>query len=145
MSTPKEQHRFDPQEVEQLRQDYLNSSNVIVAGGRDFDDYDLMRDTLDELFWDSDAFEGKVIKIVSGMARGADTLAIDYADENGLTKILFPVNWKFHKNLAGLFRNEDMLSVGTHLVAFWDGDSHGTKKMIDLAREKGIPVWVINY
>ncbi len=137
--------RYNPDEVEQLRREYLNSCNVIVAGGRDFSDYDLMKETLDNLFWDSDVFEGKVIKIVSGMARGADTLAIDYADENELTKILFPVNWKFHKHLAGLFRNEDMLSVGTHLIAFWDGDSHGTKKMIDLAREKGIPVWVINY
>ena len=103
MSTPKKQHRFDPQEVEQLRQDYLNSSNVIVAGGRDFDDYDLMRDTLDELFWDSDAFEGKVIKIVSGMARGADTLAIDYADENGLTKILFRSIGSFTKTWQDCF------------------------------------------
>ena len=31
------------------------------------------------------------------------------------------------------------------LVAFWDGESHGTKHMIEISQEKGIPVWVFNY
>ena len=42
-------------------------------------------------------------------------------------------------------RNEDMLSIATHLIAFWDGKSSGTKDMIDIAQEKGIPVWIFNY
>jgi hypothetical protein len=35
-----------------------------------------------------------------------------------------------------------MLSVATHLVAFWDGKSIGTRHMIEIAKGKGIPVWV---
>jgi hypothetical protein len=100
---------------------------------------------LNELFWLSDIFDEYPIKIISGMAKGADTLAIRYADEYELTKILFPANWKSHPRMAGILRNEDMLSIATHLVAFWDGMSHGTKHMIEIAREKRIPVWVFQY
>lgn len=39
-------------------------------------------------------------------------------------------------------RRCDMLSIATHLVAFWDGKSSGTKHMIEIAQAKGIPVWV---
>ena len=79
------------------------------------------------------------IKIISGMAKGADSLAIRYADEHKLTKILFPANWKAYPRIAGFLRNNDMLSIATHLIAFWDGKSSGTKHMIDITQEKGIP------
>ena len=77
------------------------------------------------------------------MALGADALAIDYASNHNLTKILFPANWKRYPRIAGFLRNEDMLSVATHLVAFWDGKSTGTLHMIEIAKAKGVPVWVI--
>ena len=48
------------------------------------------------------------------MAPGADTLAIRYADEYDLTKILFPANWKCHPRMAGFLRNEDMVALATH-------------------------------
>lgn len=130
---------------ELYRQNYCEAPRVIVAGGRDFNDYEFMKAKLDELFFASDEFDADPIKIISGMAEGADTLAIRYADENEMTKILFPANWKYHRRMAGFLRNEDMLRIATHLVVFWDGQSHGTKHIIDLAREKGIPTWVFDY
>lgn len=130
---------------ELYRDAYLNSYRVIVAGSRTFLDYDLMCRELDNLFWISPEFENRDIKIVSGMADGADTLAIRYADEHQLTKILFPANWKSFKRIAGFLRNEDMLSVATHLVVFWDGKSSGTNHMIEIAKAKGIPVWGLKY
>ena len=57
------------------------------------------------------------------MAKGADTLGIQYADENKLSKILFPANWKEYPRIAGFLRNNDMLSIATHLIAFWNGES----------------------
>lgn len=136
--------------IEEMMKDLIKSSNrnaykVIVTGGHDFDDYEYMSAKLNELFWLSDIFAEYPIKIISGMAKGADTLAIRYADESELTKILFPANWKSHPRMAGILRNEDMLTIATHLVAFWDGMSHGTKHMIEIAREKRIPVWVFQY
>lgn len=79
------------------------------------------------------------------MADGADTLAIRYADEYKLTKILFPANWKRYPRIAGFLRNEDMLSVATHLIVFWDGQSSGTRHMIEIAKAKKIPIWVVKY
>jgi hypothetical protein len=127
------------------RESYINGYRVIVAGSRGFTDYELMCRELDTLFWESDEFGYKDIKIVSGMADGADSLAIRYADERELTKILFPANWKSYHRIAGFLRNEDMLSVATHLVVFWDGKSNGTRHMIEIAKKKGIPIWGLIY
>ena len=130
---------------EKYLNDYKEASRVIIAGGRDFENYEYMCEKLNDLFYNSTNFEKRDIKIISGMAKGADTFAIRYADEHNLTKILFPANWKSYPRIAGFLRNEDMLSIATHLIAFWDGKSSGTKHMIDIAQEKGIPIWVFNY
>jgi hypothetical protein len=130
---------------EKYLNDYQEAFRVIIAGGRDFDDYVYMSTKLNELFNDPNTFNNKAIKVISGMAKGADTLGIRYADEHKLTKILFPANWKEYPRIAGFLRNNDMLSVATHLIAFWDGKSNGTKHMIEIAQMKGIPVWVFEY
>ena len=123
---------------ELYREAYLNGYRVIVAGSRGFTDYELMSRELDKLFWDSCEFEDRDIKVVSGMT-------IRYADERKLTKILFPANWKSYHRIAGFLRNEDMLSVATHLVVFWDGKSNGTRHMIEIAKKRGIPIWGLIY
>ena len=130
---------------EKYLNDYQEASRVIIAGGRDFDDYEYMSTKLNELFKDQNMFNNKAIKVISGMAKGADTLGIRYADEHKLTKILFPANWKVYPHIAGFLRNNDMLSIATHLITFWDGKSSGTKHMIEIAKMKGIPVWVFEY
>lgn len=121
---------------------YLNACRVIVTGSRCFNDFGFLKQELDKLFNENEEFVGKEIKIISGVALGTDALAIDYADKHKLTKTLFPANWKRYPRIAGFLRNEDMLSVATHLVAFWDGKSSGTRHMIEIAKGKGIPVWV---
>lgn len=128
---------------EQYREAYLNACRVIVTGSRCFNDFGFLKQELDKLFNENEEFVGKEIKIISGVALGTDALAIDYADKHKLTKILFPANWKRYPLVAGFLRNEDMLSVATHLVAFWDGKSTGTLHMIEIAKAKGVPVWVI--
>ena len=130
---------------EEHREAYLNACRVIIAGSRGFFEYDLMSRELDKLFNGSKEFTGRNIKIISGMADGADSLAIRYADERKLTKILFPANWKRFSRVAGFLRNEDMLSVATHLVVFWDGKSSGTRHMIEIAKAKGIPIWGLKH
>lgn len=124
---------------------YHNAPKVIVAGGRDFDDYEMMSQKLSELFNNKKVFAGNIVKIISGMADGTDTLAIKYADENHLPKIMMPACWHYDRRRAGFLRNEDMLSIADALVAFWDGESHGTKHMIEISKAKGIPVWVFEY
>lgn len=113
---------------------------VIVAGSRDFKDYKLLCESLD--FYLSRQTD---IEIVSGCARGADSLAIQYANERGYPVKKFPANWDLYGKSAGYRRNAEMAEYADALVAFWDGKSKGTKHMIDLAEDKGLAVRTVNF
>lgn len=95
----------EPYLSEKFLNGYLEAYKVIIAGSRNFEDYALMSEKLNDLFVHSSEFNGSVIKIISGMANGADTLAIRYADEHKMTKVLFPANWKSYPRIAGFLRN----------------------------------------
>lgn len=116
---------------------------IIIAGGRDFNDYNLLKEKVDNLI--SEKRKTHQIYIVSGKARGADSLGEKYANENGLNIVEFPADWdKFGKS-AGYKRNVEMAENADALIAFWDGDSRGTKHMIDIAKEKNLPTRIIKY
>ena len=91
---------------EKYRDDYLKAYKIIVAGGRNLENYEFLSAKLDELFERLPDFKEHQITIVSGMAKGADTLSIRYADEHKLTKILFPANWKKYPLIAGFLRKD---------------------------------------
>lgn len=115
---------------------------VIVAGGRDFDDYGLLKSKLDKIFSQTDKNK---IQIISGKARGADQLGEQYATENKLELSTFPADWDKHGKGAGYLRNAEMAAHATHCVIFWDGKSKGTQHMLNLANEKGLKLRVIRY
>ncbi len=117
--------------------------NLIIAGGRDFNDYDLLCQSLDHLLKNTDK---SMITVFCGMAKGADNLGMLYADTHGITVKFFPADWDKHGKKAGILRNQEMIDAGaTHLVAFWDQKSKGTADMIARAKRAGIQVRVINY
>ena len=115
---------------------------IIVAGGRHFNDYLKLTKTLNHML--SILPKGD-IEIVSGKAKGADHLGELYASDNNLSVALFPADWDTYGKAAGYRRNAEMADYGTHLVAFWDGESRGTKSMIELAKKKGLKVSVVKY
>ena len=114
---------------------------IIVAGGRDFDDYQLLSKTLDEVLSPLEIHAS----IMSGGARGADALGEKYASEHNIPVDCFPANWRKHGRSAGFLRNKIMAANANALVAFWDGTSPGTKHMIDTARSRGLAVHLVNY
>lgn len=116
---------------------------VIIAGGRDFNDYNLLKDKVNKILKEKRLTHN--IVIVSGCARGADTLALRYASENVLNVEEYPADWEKYGKKAGYLRNAQMAEVSDALIAFWDGESKGTKHMIDLATEKGLDIRVIKY
>lgn len=116
--------------------------NLIVAGGRDFTNYRLLKEKLDFLLSNTDKEE---VTILCGKAKGADSLGERYANENNIDVWEYLANWEKHGKSAGYLRNSDMADAGTHLVAFHNGISRGTKHMIDLATKKGLVVRVIKY
>lgn len=114
---------------------------VIIAGGRDFNDYVMMKRTMDKLLVN---ITGE-IAVVCGMARGADTLGEQYAKEKGYAVNYFPADWNKYGKSAGYRRNEQMAQNADALVAFWDSQSRGTKHMIDLANRYGLKVRIVRY
>lgn len=118
--------------------------HCIVAGSRGFDSYLTMSAVLGHLF--SKALErGDDVLIISGAARGADQKGELYAARNQLECHKYPADWDRYGRSAGYKRNEFMAKVATHLVAFWDGNSRGTKHMIDIAKHEGLIVRVYDF
>ena len=109
---------------------------VIVAGSRDFDDYPLLCWKLDRLL----AQKMGDVEIVCGKARGADSLGEQYAKERGIPVRYFPADWRTLGQSAGYQRYIQMAQYADALIAFWDGQSKGTKHMIDTARQFGLDV-----
>lgn len=82
-------------------------------------------------------------EIISGGARGIDTLAARYAKENGLALREFLPDYEKYKKRAPLVRNEQIISSAKLVIAFWDGKSRGTAHSIATCVERGVPVKVI--
>lgn len=130
---------------------------IIIAGGRDFNNYPLLCNVCDYLLQNlSD------VTVISGMAIGTDILGYYYAKERGFNIIKKPAKWddiegkpkneiKVNKNgkkywaVAGHRRNAEMASEGDILIAFWDKKSKGTRNMIYEAEKRGLDVRIINY
>jgi predicted Rossmann fold nucleotide-binding protein DprA/Smf involved in DNA uptake len=118
----------------------MDGFKVIIAGGRDFDNYPLLKVKCDKIL------EGrKMVEVISGMARGADMLGIQYADEYGFNVISKPANWDEYGKSAGYRRNREMAAMADACIVFWDGKSRGTMHMIELAKENNLPLRVIRY
>ena len=120
----------------------LHPLRLIVAGGRDFSDYALLRAVL--LEW-LDAHRERPVIIVSGHARGADSLGERFARETGLGLEVYPADWDAHGKRAGFIRNSQMVAIADAAVAFWDGVSHGTLDTIRKMRSANTEIVVCGY
>lgn len=110
---------------------------IIVAGSRGITDYEIVASAIRESGW-----LDKSTEIISGMARGVDSLAVNFAAVNHFVLHQFPADWNKYGRSAGVVRNKEMAEFADALVAIWDGKSKGTKHMIDAARDKGLKVFV---
>ena len=114
---------------------------IVVAGGRDFDDYKKLSNEIDN-YIQKIAYK-KTIVIVSGCADGADKLGERYAHEHQMEVERYPAEWDKYGKAAGPLRNEQMAKVANAVIAFWDGESRGTKNMIECAKQVGIPCKIV--
>lgn len=83
-------------------------------------------------------------EVVSGCARGADSLGERWAEDNGVLVKRFPANWERFGRAAGMYRNAEMADYASGGIILWDGDSRGTLDMIDKLRRLRKPVEVWN-
>jgi hypothetical protein len=108
---------------------------VGVVGTRDFENYETLKNTLDTL---------EITCIISGGAKGADTLAELYAKNNGIDTIIHRPDWSVGKKGAAI-RNAKIVEDSDIIVAFWDGVSRGTKMTMEMAKKANMRVVCIVY
>ena len=108
---------------------------VIIAGSRSIENYSILLDAIDESGF-------QVTTVISGRAKGVDRMGETYAYLRGLTIDVFPADWDKHGKAAGYIRNSEMAEHADALIAIWDGKSKGTKNMIEIAKRKGLKVFV---
>jgi hypothetical protein len=110
---------------------------IIIAGCRNFNDYEFLKEKVSHAIKNINKDK---IEIVSGGAKGVDSLGEAYAAEFGLKCKIFPADWEKNGKAAGHIRNAQMGDYADALIAFWDGESRGTKHMIKYAKNKKLQV-----
>lgn len=152
----------------------MKGLKIIIAGGRDFNDYQLLRAESLRIVAEKaklmniDKIPKEKITIISGKAKGADSEGEKFAKEFNLNLKEYPADWRNleaepcrisenahgkYNALAGLARNVKMAEAACSdrenydpmLIAFWDGKSTGTKHMIDTAKKMNMEVHVVEY
>jgi hypothetical protein len=85
------------------------------------------------------------VTIVSGGAKGADSLGRDFAQKHSAKYLEFLPDWEKFGKSAGVVRNADIVKNSDFVLAFWDGQSGGTRHSLELAQKTGKPYFAYNY
>ena len=108
---------------------------VVVAGGMDYLDLNLVWDVLDKVR----AKHQDMVLMHGGAPKGLDLIAAKWADSRGVAQVVFKPDWKrYGKKRAGFVRNDRMLDLMPIGVLTWPGTGV-TENLADKARGFGIP------
>lgn len=113
---------------------------VGIIGSRTCTNRKYVFDTLDNLRRDL-----HITHVVSGGARGADSLAQAYAVARNIPITVHKANWDRDGRSAGYIRNQVLVDNVDIIIAFWDGHSKGTAHALETAKRRGVPYRVFNY
>ena len=108
---------------------------LAIVGSRDFYNYTYLENLLDPI-------KEKIEWIISGGAKGVDSLAEKYAARNQIPFLLFPANWERYGKRAGFLRNQQIVDAADYMLAIPTLQSRGTRDSIRRAEIKGIPIEV---
>ena len=103
---------------------------IAVIGSRDFEDYALLESKLNTL--------ENITSIISGGAKGADSLAEQYASQHNIDVVVIKPDWKRYNRGAGLVRNKQIVDMADLVVAFWNGKSKGTLDVIEYSKKQDV-------
>lgn len=90
-----------------------------------------------------------ISEVVSGCARGIDTLGIQWADANGVPVKRFPADEDFvlSSTHGGFARNGAMAAYADALILVWDGVSGGSGNVYQQARfqakTRKFPIYIL--
>jgi YspA, cpYpsA-related SLOG family len=109
---------------------------LIIAGSRTCTDYQLVWQVLG-------AERHRITELLHGGARGADQLGFRWAVRHHVRSRCFAAAWARFGRPAGIRRTQQLAQAGDVLVAFWDGQSPGTRHIIGCMQQLGKPVVVV--
>lgn len=108
---------------------------TIIAGSRTIKDKKILEEAIA-----ASGFE--ITRVITGMAKGVDSLGKIWGNENAIPVSEYPANWGKYGKRAGYLRNLDMAKQANALIAVWDGESKGTAHMINIAKKQGLKIYV---
>lgn len=120
----------------------MDNVNIAIVGSRTFND----KPTFKRIFeWVLKKNDYNINSIVSGGAKGADTLGEEYSKDNNIPVTIFKADWDKYGKRAGFIRNVDIIKNCDVCVCFWDGESHGTLHDIQLCVQYNKTCHVYNF
>ena len=105
----------------------------MIAGSRSITDFDL-----------SPHIPQNVDLIITGGAKGIDTIAEQYADEHNIPKLIVRPEYERYKRAAPIIRNKIMVEQADVVLVIWDGKSKGTLSTINYAKQLNRELIIIN-
>lgn len=112
---------------------------LLVCGSRTWEDKERLENEIVRLHNHS-----KITELICGDAKGADAYAANIAINHDIPCRIFYADWNKHGKAAGIVRNKAMLNQQPDIVlACWDGQSKGTKNMIDIANKASITILIL--
>lgn len=115
---------------------------VIIAGGREVTGYGA--ECLVKIAIALSGWEKEITAVIHGGARGIDSAA-QRVCERIWPVTAVPADWKSNGKAAGPIRNRKMACMADALIAVWDGESRGTKNMIETAESLKLQVYIYRY
>lgn len=115
---------------------------IAIVGSRSFNDYTMMVDYIENIVAENNFV---IDEVISGGAKGADTLAERLAKEYDIKLTIFPADWTTYGKRAGAIRNEEIIKNCDICFAFWDGISRGTKISIDFCTRYNKPCYICKF
>lgn len=119
--------------------------NIAVIGSRNFNDYEFVENIVSEVIADmKNQTISDTITIVSGGAKGTDLLAERFANQHSFPLLIFRPDYKSFGKAAPIRRNREILEHSDMVIAFWDGESKGTRYMIENAEKLQIKTKIVS-
>lgn len=112
---------------------------LAIVGSRTFTDYELLKDSVFKLNI------GKIDWIVSGGAKGADSLAARFSKDYNIQLIEYLPDWRKYGKRAGFIRNELIIKDADWVLSFWNGLSRGAAHSLGLAKKFKKPTTIIYF
>ena len=105
---------------------------LMISGSRSIRNLRIIFDELEKLYT-----EHPNLILISGGAKGVDSIAEEWGRFRKIQIEQHKPDWATYGKGAGIVRNKEMVLAADYILIFWDGESKGTKSVIDFCEKQG--------